>query len=125
MGAQPFEKILEAYTRADLFVLPCVIAENGGRDISPNALIEAMAMGLPVISTQLSAIPEIVEHGVSGVLVPPNDANALADAMRQLMENEPLRRALGVRARERVAARYDARKNVQQFVALFRADANG
>lgn len=118
-GGQPFEKILDAYTRADLFVLPCVIAENGGRDVSPNSLIEAMAMGLPVISTQLSAIPEIVEHGVSGILVPPNDAQALADAMHELMHNPARRRELGARARERVQARYDARKNVRQYAALF------
>ncbi len=118
-GAQPFENILDAYARADLFVLPCVLAENGGRDISPNSLIEAMAMGLPVISTQFAAIPEIVEQGVSGILVPPNDANALADAMAQLLNAEPLRRALGARARERVEARYDARKNVAQFVEMF------
>lgn len=118
-GAQPFENILDAYRRADLFVLPCVIAENGGRDISPNALIEAMAMGLPVISTQLGAIPEIVEHGVSGILVPPNDAAALANAMMELLQDESLRRELGARARGRVQAQYDAGKNVNQFLALF------
>lgn len=123
LGAQPFEKILDGYARADLFVLPCVMAENGGRDISPNSLIEAMAMGLPVISTQFAAIPEIVENGVSGVLVPPNDANALAGAMMALLQNEPLRRELGTHARERVAARYDAQKNVAPFVSLFRAEA--
>lgn len=119
LGSRPFDQILDAYAHADLFVLPCVIAENGGRDISPNSLIEAMAMGLPVISTQLSAIPEIVEHGVSGILIPPNDAPALADAMVELIQDEPRRRALGARARERVQARYDARKNVAQFAALF------
>jgi glycosyltransferase involved in cell wall biosynthesis len=123
MGAQPFQNILDAYARADLFVLPCVIAENGGRDISPNSLIEAMAMGLPVISTQLSAIPEIVEHGVSGILVPPNDDAALADAIDQLRRDESLRRALGMAARARVQERYDAAKNIAQFAALFRGEA--
>lgn len=119
LGGQPFEAILQTYACADLFVLPCVIADNGGRDISPNSLIEAMAMGLPVISTQLSAIPEIVENGKSGVLVPPNDADALADAMCQLMQDPARRRELGARARERVQERYDANKNVIRYAALF------
>lgn len=122
VDAQPFEKILAAYARADLFVLPCVIAQNGGRDISPNALIEAMATGLPVISTQLAAIPEIVEHDVSGILVPPNDDAALADAMHALILDESKRRALGLAARARVQERYDAAKNVAQFTALFRGE---
>jgi glycosyltransferase involved in cell wall biosynthesis len=98
-GAQPFENIAEAYARADLFVLPCVIAENGGRDISPNSLIEAMAMGLPVISTQLSTISEIAEDGANGMLVPPNDALALAEAMRELMRDAARRRRLSEGAR--------------------------
>lgn len=122
LGAQPNETTLKAYARADLFVLPCVIAENGGRDISPNSVIEAMAMGLPVISTQLSAIPEIVENGVNGILVPPNDDAALADAMQELMLDEPKRRALGKAARVRVEQRYDAEKNVAKFVTLFRGE---
>lgn len=121
-GAQPYEKILEAYGRADLFALPCVIADNGGRDISPNSLIEAMAMGLPVISTQLSAIPEIIEHGVSGILVPPNDDAVLADAMQALLQDQAKRRALGANARARVVHRYDGQKNVSQFAALFRGE---
>lgn len=119
LGAQPFEKILDAYARADLFVLPCVRAQDGGSDISPNALIEAMGMGLPVISTELSAIPEIVEHAVSGILVPPNDSKALANAIIALMQNERLRRELGARARERIQKEYDAARNVSHYVTLF------
>lgn len=122
LGAQPYAQVLEAYRRADLFVLPCVVAENGGRDISPNSLIEAMGMGLPVISTQLSAISEIVEDGVSGILVPPNDDAALAEAIEALMPDEERRHALGARARASVMARYDASVNVGQFAALFRGE---
>lgn len=122
-GAQAFENVVNKYACADLFVLPCVIAGNGGRDISPNSLIEAMTMGLPVISTQLSAIPEIVENGVNGILVPPNDATALADAMSRVLRDESLRRELGARARARARDRYDAKKNAAQYATLFRAHA--
>lgn len=123
LGAQPYDRVLDAYSRAHLFVLPCVIAENGGRDISPNALIEAMAMGLPVISTQVAAIPEIVEQGVSGILVPPNDAEALANAIIELMQDEPRRCQSGARARERVHAQYAAEQIVPQYLSLFQSAA--
>ena len=53
-GAQPFNRIMEKYEETDIFVLPCVVASNGGRDISPNSVIEAMAMKLPVVSTTIS-----------------------------------------------------------------------
>jgi glycosyltransferase involved in cell wall biosynthesis/GT2 family glycosyltransferase len=118
-GAQSFETILEAYGSADLFVLPCVIAENGGRDISPNALIEAMAMGLPVVSTHISTIPEVVEDGVSGILVPPNDATQLANTIGALMQDPARRSGLGAAARQRVEQNYDAERNVLQFARLF------
>ncbi len=119
LGAQPFERVLAELGSADIFVLPCVMASDGSRDITPNALIEAMAMKLPVISTNLSGIPESVENGGSGILVPPKDEQALADALMQLIEDEDLRRELGERARKRVQERFDIKKNIARYVALF------
>jgi glycosyltransferase involved in cell wall biosynthesis len=118
-GAQPFEYILDAHRKADVFVLPCVEAKDGHRDITPNALIEAMAMSVPVVSTKMTAIPEIVEDGVSGVLVPPGDARALADAISTLIREPRLRQALGQNARRRIEERFDARKNIRSYVRLF------
>jgi glycosyltransferase involved in cell wall biosynthesis len=118
-GAQPFAKVLEAYRTADLFVLPCVEAQDGHRDITPNALIEAMAMKLPVVSTTITAIPEIVQDGVSGLLVPPRDSKALADAMERLIGDPRLRRELGEHARRRVEERFDINKNIGQYLDLF------
>jgi colanic acid/amylovoran biosynthesis glycosyltransferase len=118
-GAQPFEKVLKAYRAADLFVLPCVEAQDGHRDITPNALIEAMAMKLPVVSTTITAIPEIVQDGVSGFLVPPGDSKALADAMERLIGDPCLRRKLGENARRRVEERFDIHRNVGQYLELF------
>lgn len=118
-GAQPFAKVLKAHRAADLFVLPCVEAQDGHRDITPNALIEAMAMKLPVVSTTITAIPEIVQDGVSGLLVPPGDSKALADAMERLIGDPCLRRELGENARRRVEERFDIHKNVGRYLELF------
>ena len=123
LGAQSFDKILEGYRNAHIFVLPCVIAEDGSRDISPNSLIEAMAMKLPVVSTNVTGIPEIVEDGVSGILVPPNDENSLAGAIAELIENDNLRKELGENARKRVEERFDITKNIVKYVALFEEQA--
>jgi glycosyltransferase involved in cell wall biosynthesis len=124
LGAQPFARVLAEYGNADIFVLPCVIAKNGGRDITPNSLIEAMAMKLPVVSTVLSGIPEIVEDGVSGILVPPNDEQGLADALSRLMLDQELRRTLGENARRRVEERFDIKKNIRQYVGLFKGQGS-
>jgi glycosyltransferase involved in cell wall biosynthesis len=115
LGSQPFSHILAAYQKADIFVLPGVIAENGSRDITPNSLIEAMAMRLPVVSTPVTGIPEIVEDGVEGIWVPPKDEIALSEAMLRLIKDEPLRLELGNRARQKVEARFDINKNVVHY----------
>jgi len=119
IGSKPFNFVLEAYKNADFFVLPCVIADDGSRDITPNSLIESMAMMLPVISTNITGIPEIVENGVSGILIPPNDEVKLSEAMIELIENQNLREILGINARKRIEERFDINKNVGQLIELF------
>jgi glycosyltransferase involved in cell wall biosynthesis len=118
-GAKPFAETLAFYRDADVFVLPCVIAADGSRDITPNALIEAMAMKLPVISTTVTAIPEIVENGVSGLLVPPADARALATAIETVAAEPRFARDMGEHARRRVEALFDIRRNVRRYAELF------
>ena len=119
-GAQPQSAVRSAYQHADLFVLPCVVAANGSKDITPNALIEAMAMQLPVISTRITAIPEIVADGESGVLVPPGDAVALAEAIERCLQDASLREQLGLNARRSVEATFDLHRNVSAYAKLFR-----
>jgi glycosyltransferase involved in cell wall biosynthesis len=118
LGAQPFKQVLEEYKKHDIFILPCVIARNGGRDISPNSLLEAMAMKMPVISTTIAAIPEIVDDGENGLLVPPNNENALADAAIKLIQDYNSRKTLGENARKKIEERFDIHKNLQQYFAL-------
>lgn len=119
LGARPFSAVLEHYRSADIFVLPCVVAAGGGRDVTPNALIEAMAVALPVVATDSAALPEIVEDGVSGLLVSPGDPEALAGAIARLAADPEWAARLGRAARARVEERFDIRKNVRARVALF------
>ena len=97
---------------ADLFVLPCRVAADGDRDALPTVLLEAMAAGLPCVSTPINGVPEIIEHGRTGVLVPENDPRALAAAIRSLLEDPVRRRQMGVAARIRAEERFDLRRNV-------------
>lgn len=122
-GPQPSSRVLEAYRDSDLFTLPCVVAANGSKDITPNVIIEAMAMELPVVSTRMTGIPEIVEDGVSGVLVPPGDAGALADAIEDLAADPERRIRFGRAGRQRVAVRFDIHRNIADYARLFRAMA--
>ena len=78
-----------------------------------------MAMQLPVITTNISALPELVEDGVSGLLVPPRDADALAGAIRRLIADSELRNRLGRNARQRVAGQFDTKKNTKMLANLF------
>ncbi len=119
LGTLPHEEVLAHYRSAHVFALACKVAENGDRDGIPNVLAEAMAVGLPVVTTEISAIPELVEDGITGRLVPPGKPAAMAEAIREvlLQPEEPLRRA--GQARKRVEAHFDNRQCVKQLHALF------
>lgn len=115
------ETLRQIYQQATLFALPCQIAQNNDRDGIPNVLVEAMAAGLPVVSTNISGIPELIEHGVSGLLVPQKDAQALAEAIAALLAAPELRLRLGKAAREKVCRLFDAEANVRALQQLFLA----
>lgn len=100
------QELLEYYKNCDLFVLPCVEANNGDRDGVPNVLIEAMACGACVVSTDFSGVPELVEDGKSGVLVSPADAPALAKAVASLIGDASTRHEMSRAGREAVVTRF-------------------
>lgn len=104
---------------ADIFVLPCVVAANGDRDGIPVALMEAMAAGLPVVSTAVSGIPELIHHGDTGFLVPPRDEEALAEALEELLADQELRERLGARGRDKVVREFNLEKSALQLRDLF------
>lgn len=100
-------------------MLPCLIAGDGDRDGIPNVLAEAMAMGLPVVTTAVSGIPEIVSDGVDGAIVPPADAPALAVALEALLADPARRARLGAAARRTgICERFDSRRTTLELQAL-------
>jgi glycosyltransferase involved in cell wall biosynthesis len=119
-GGLPQEEVRSLFGSASIFVLPCVVESNGNRDGIPVALMEALASGVPVISTDVSGIPELVEHEVTGLVVPPKDARALALAIEHLLSDQPLRACLAQQARQRVEQNHDVRVNTRRKVELFR-----
>jgi len=119
VGARSTPEIIEAYDQHDLFVLACTIAPNGDRDGIPVVLMEAGMAGLPLISTPVSGIPELVRHEQTGWLVPAGDAAALADAIAVLAANPRLRIRLGQNARALVEAEFSIERSTLQLAALF------
>jgi glycosyltransferase involved in cell wall biosynthesis len=113
------EELRGIYQQADIFALPCQVLENGDRDGIPNVLVEAMAMRLPVVSTAISGIPELIADRRNGLLVPQKDAAALADVLEELLADAGLRERLGAAAREQVTRCFDAQENIRSLKALF------
>ena len=103
----------------DIFLAPCVIHESGRRDGIPNTVIEAMSFGLPVIATNINALPEIVRDGETGLLIPQKDPVALAGAICRLMDNPEEARALGRRGAAFAADMFSPEKNGDRLAALF------
>jgi len=106
------------YRESDLFVLAPRIAPDGDRDGLPNVVVEALSQALPVVATRVAALPEIVEDGVNGRLVPPDDPAALADAVAGLTADPDGRRRLGAAALRRVAEGWDVETGVSRLLAL-------
>ncbi len=115
------EELRRVYEQATLFTLPCQITESGDRDGIPNVLVEAMAMELPVISTGISGIPELIENRANGLLVPQKDAAALAQAIGELLRDPGTRHKFGRAARITVCRNFDARQNILALKDLFQA----
>jgi glycosyltransferase involved in cell wall biosynthesis len=121
-GALPHEAVIDQYKRATLFALPCIQTKNGDIDGIPNVLLEAMAMQLPVVSTDLSAIPELVQDRVNGLLVPPENPTALADALADLIDRPDLRERFGYNGRRLVLESFDVEHNVRRLAAILWPD---
>ncbi len=121
----PYVRLLGARTQQQLdaiyqqgvgaFVLPCLVGTDGDRDGIPVALMEAMTREVPVVTTGVSGIPELVTDGENGLLVPPGDVHALADAMASLMDDPGRCRTLGRAARARIDEAFRLDKNVAEL----------
>jgi glycosyltransferase involved in cell wall biosynthesis len=125
LGPQPRSVVRRMLHDAQVKVLACVPLPDGVRDGIPVALMEAIACGLPVISTVLSGIPELVDNGVSGILVAPRDPLALAEALERLACDPELRLRMGRYGRDKVMREFNLAANAEKLAALFAEPAVG
>lgn len=120
-GLLPRERVAEELRRARLFVLPCVVTPRGDRDGLPNVVVEAMAMALPVVATDISALPEAVTDGENGRLVPQRDPAALADAIAGCWDDPETLRRWGENSRRRAHEVFGLKENADRLAAVIRA----
>ena len=118
VGKLTQDKLIELYHQADLFVLPCQITENGDRDGIPNVLLEAMAMKIPVISTPISGITELIEDHKTGLLVPQKDSQAIANAIEELINDPQMRQQLQQAGRTKVIQQFSLEENIKEIKTL-------
>lgn len=118
LGPMTHARLIEHLGEADLFALAPCIAEDGDRDGIPNAIVEAMAIGVPVVSSDISGIPEMVMHEKSGLLVPPRDRAALAAAMARVLADPVLGRRLARTARARLDRCFNCWENTRELGGL-------
>ncbi len=123
IGPRPQDEVLQAYRRAAIFALPCIIGADGNRDGLPTVLLEAMATGAACVSTDVTGVPEIITHEADGLVVPQNNPNALADALERLLAEPDLRTRFAAAGRAKVERVFDVRQSVGTLRAWFGGDA--
>jgi glycosyltransferase involved in cell wall biosynthesis len=116
------EQVIERYARATVYVQPSRVAADGDRDGIPNVLLEAMAMGLPVVATRVSGIPELVHDYRNGLLIEPDDPAELADAVERLILAPELGVAFGRAARASVTEHFDNDHNLRLVIQLLETE---
>jgi glycosyltransferase involved in cell wall biosynthesis len=120
-GEQSQNYVLRALRNSDIFVLASAPDERGASDIFPTVIAEAMASERPVVSTTVAGIPELVANSKTGVLVPPDNAPALADAMDKLAREENLRDDFGRAGRIRIEQEFTIEKTIEPLLERFAA----
>lgn len=108
------------FNKTTAFILPCIEAKNGDMDGIPVSLMEAMYLKIPVISTKLSGIPELIESGVDGLLVGANDSKQLSNAIRILLTNKDLRTKMGNSGRQKIEKDFNISKEVEKLTNIWK-----
>jgi glycosyltransferase involved in cell wall biosynthesis len=121
LGRRTRAEVVRLLGEADVLVAPSVPSRDGRREGIPVAIMEGSACGIPVVASRLSGIPELVEDGKQGFLVPPGDAGALAAALETLHADPSLRLALGREGRAKVVSEFDQGSNAAALALRFRA----
>ncbi|MCD4720342.1 MAG: glycosyltransferase [Desulfobacula sp.] len=118
-GTLTHEQVIDHYASSDLFVLGCLIADNGDRDGIPNVMAESMAMNLPVVATNVSGIPEFLEDRVTGLMVEQKDPMALANAMETLLTDNNLRQKVTLEAKKRITRDFNNKKLIIDLAGIY------
>jgi glycosyltransferase involved in cell wall biosynthesis len=119
LGAVDNNQVPQLMSQADVFALPCRSDSRGDKDGIPVVLMEAMACGVPVISGDLPAIRELIEDGVSGILIPGGDADALAQRLKIISTDSALRQKLALAGRSKVVSEFALEPNIDHLEARF------
>ncbi len=119
LGPHTHREVLERYRSAHLYVLPCIVGSDGNRDGLPVSIVEALACGLPVVTTPMTGIPEVVHHQHNGLLLPDGDPQALADAIESVIHDTHLYERVQANARASVASTFDLRQTAEALRRLF------
>lgn len=123
LGSIPHKEVANFIENLDIFVLPCKQDSQGDMDGIPVVLMEAMLSGVPVISTRLSGIPELVINGETGLLVEPSDSDGLVSAINQMIDDTELRESMLVSSVEKVRSTFSLAENVDKLSQLFQMHA--
>lgn len=118
-GALTQDKLQALYREFDFFVLPCLVTANGDRDGLPNVLLEAMAAGIPTITTGISAIPELLNDRVNGLIVEEKNALSIVDAIRLLYADSAFRKNIVIEARKTVEAFFSIEQSTNKLISVF------
>ncbi|MGR3311007.1 MAG: glycosyltransferase [Candidatus Brocadiales bacterium] len=119
LGAKTQAEVMRIIQKATALVLPCIVSNDGDRDALPTVLIEAMALGVPVVSTNVTGIPEIIAHERTGLLVEEKNSKALADALETLLDSESLCKKLSRAALVKVREEFNVVENVKTLKGCF------
>ncbi len=122
LGTQTHTQVLDYFRKSDLFVLGCEIAKSGDRDGIPNVIVESLAMGVPAISTNVSAIPEIIEHNSTGLIVPPSDSKSMAAGIERLLTDHKLREKCITTGQKRIKSGFDNQTWTKQLAEIFQQE---
>jgi colanic acid/amylovoran biosynthesis glycosyltransferase len=124
-GPRPQADVIEAVGNAAMLAAPCIVGDDGNRDGLPTVLLEAMALGTPCISTDVTGIPEVVRHEETGLMVAQRNPAELAGAIERLLEDHALRVRLAEQARRLIEAEFDVHANAEKIRRAIDTASNG
>ncbi len=121
LGPRPQEEVFALVRHAAVLAVPCVVGKDGNRDGLPTVLLEAMALGTPCVSTDVTGIPEVIRHRQTGLLARQGDPQSLAEGLKELLHDSALRFRLAESARELVEQDFEIDRNTEAMREMFRS----